>query len=77
MKKDELLKATALLYLKDALVKQEYESCAELLGSARNFGAEQGEIDEVIALSLRKSSKEGGKRAVFIKACLPAGREGK
>ena len=59
MKNNELLKVTSLLYFKDALLKQEYESCQELLDSAKNFGAEQSEIDEAIA-SYSRSGKPGG-----------------
>lgn len=56
---DSVLKVTALVYFKDALAKQEYETCPELLGSARRFGAQQSEIDEVIASVLR--GKPGGR----------------
>ena len=56
--REEILKVTALLYLKDALLKEEYEDCQELVDSARNFGAHQSEINEVIAVYLRE--KEGG-----------------
>ena len=55
---DEILKVTALLYLKEALFKEEYEDCKELVDSARKFGAQQGEINEVIAVYLR--DKAGG-----------------
>ena len=54
---DEVLKATALLYFKDALVKQEYETCAELAAVAREHGAAQSEINEVIAMYLRGSKR--------------------
>ena len=77
MKKNELLKVTALLYFKDALAQQEYESCAELVGSAKGFGAEQGEIDEVIALYLRGGKAGGPNEANRIKAHLQTLREGK
>jgi hypothetical protein len=54
MKKgDELLKVTALVYLKDALVKQEFETCEELIAIAKNFGAEQSEVTDVITSYLR------------------------
>ena len=56
--RDEILKVTALLYLKEALLKEEYEGCQELVDSARKFGAQQGEVNEVIAVTLRE--KEGG-----------------
>ena len=35
---DQLLKLTALLYLKEALVAQEYETCQELIDTAKNLG---------------------------------------
>ena len=50
---DGIHKATALLYLKEALLKEEYEGCKELADSARKFGAQQGEISKVIAAYLR------------------------
>lgn len=51
--RDEVLKATALLYFKDALFRERYEDCAELIRAAKGFGAEQAEISEVIAESNR------------------------
>jgi hypothetical protein len=59
MKKgDELLKVTALVYFKDALVKQEFEACDELVALAKNFGASTSEVEEVVTdfLSGRKSN---------------------
>ena len=50
---DGVLKFSALLYLTDALVKQEYESCAELIAVAKQLGAEQSEINDVLALHIR------------------------
>ena len=35
---DQILKVTALLYLKEALVNQEYETCQELIDTAKNLG---------------------------------------
>lgn len=46
---DELLKITALLYFKEALVKQEYEQCPALIATAKRFGANQVDIWNVIA----------------------------
>ncbi len=46
---DQILKVTALLYLKEALIKQEYESCRELIDTAKNLGVDQGDISAVIA----------------------------
>lgn len=45
---DNTLKVTALLYFKEALVKEQYETCAELLQSARGYGANPNEIHAVI-----------------------------
>ncbi len=46
---DQLLKLTALLYLKEALVDQRFESCRELIDTAKNVGVSQGDISAVIA----------------------------
>jgi len=46
---DELLKVTALLYFKEALVKQEFEDCPSLIATAKRYGATQPEIWNVIA----------------------------
>lgn len=45
---DELLKVTALLYLKEALVNQEYEQCPVLIKTAQRFGAGKQDIRKVI-----------------------------
>lgn len=46
---DHLLKTTALIYLKEALVHQRYEECPALIRSARGYGARQSEVRKVIA----------------------------
>jgi len=46
---DQLLKLTALVYLKEALIAQEYEKCQELVGTARKLGIDTGDITAVIA----------------------------
>ncbi len=46
---DQVLKLTALVYLNDALAAQEYETCRELIDTAKNLGVSQGEISAVIA----------------------------
>ena len=46
---DRVLKATSLLYFKDALLNQQYEDCAELIRTAKSFGAQPGEISRIIA----------------------------
>jgi hypothetical protein len=46
---DEILKVTALLYFKEALAAQKYESCQELIDTAKNLGVSPGDISAVIA----------------------------
>ena len=46
---DQLLKLTALLYLNEALIAQEYETCRELIDTAKKVGVNQGDISAVIA----------------------------
>ena len=45
---DQLLKVTALLYLQEALIAQEYETCQELIDTAKNLSVDQGDINAVI-----------------------------
>ena len=45
---DQILKVTALLYLKEALIAEEYESCRELIDTAKGLGVDQGGISDVI-----------------------------
>lgn len=61
---DALLKVTALLYLKEALLKEEYESCDELADNARNYGAEEGEIREVLAAAVQE--RRGGPKEASL-----------
>jgi hypothetical protein len=42
------IKLTALLYLKEALQRQRYEDCQELIGVAREFGAAEFEIKDLL-----------------------------
>ncbi len=42
------VKLTALLYLKEALLKERYEDCAELIHVAQDFGAADYEIDDLL-----------------------------
>ena len=46
---DRLLKLTALVYLKEALIAQEYETCQELIDTAKSLGVTPGDISAVIA----------------------------
>lgn len=42
------IKLTALLYLKEALVNQRYEECPAILDVAREFGALEYEIQDLL-----------------------------
>jgi hypothetical protein len=61
---DQILKLTALLYLKEALVAQEYESCQELIDTAKNLGVDPGDISAVIAdyLNANNPGRQKGNR---------------
>lgn len=59
---DEVLKVTALVYLQEALIKQRFEDCTELIASARKFGARPDEIKDVITGYL-KGGPEGRNEA--------------
>ena len=42
------VKLTALLYLKEALRKEQYEVCAEVIALAKEFGATASEIESLL-----------------------------
>ena len=42
------VKLTALLYLKEALIKERYEECAEIIAIALEFGAAVFEIQNLL-----------------------------
>jgi len=42
------VKLTALLYLKEALLREEYEVCAEFIATAKEFGAQAFEIQNLL-----------------------------
>lgn len=42
------VKLTALLYLRDALRRERYETCPEYIAVAREFGAVEREIEELL-----------------------------
>ena len=42
------VKLTALLYLKEALLKQRYELCPEIIAVAKEFGAASFEIQDLL-----------------------------
>ena len=42
------LKTTSLLYLKEALLKEQYEECAGIIATAKEFGAADWEIRHLL-----------------------------
>ncbi len=42
------VKLTALLYLKEALIREQYEKCAEIVAAAKEFGAQAFEIQDLL-----------------------------
>lgn len=42
------LKLTALLYLKEALLKQQYEVCKDIISTAKEYGAQDAEIRNLL-----------------------------
>lgn len=55
--RENLLKVTALLYLKEALYKEKYEECPELIEVAKRYGVEQEEIQKVISRHVLRLKK--------------------
>jgi len=52
---NEILKVTALIYLEDALEKEEFEQCPELIQKAQYFGAGRGDVQKILAKYARKA----------------------
>jgi len=48
------IKLTALLYLKEALLEERYEECAEFIAFAREFGAREFEVGALLEDPRRK-----------------------
>ena len=46
---DQALKATALLYLADALESEAFEQAPDIIQKAKGFGADQADIDTVLS----------------------------
>ena len=42
------VKLTALLYLKEALTKQQYEACPDIIAVAKEFGAAEVEVQDLL-----------------------------
>jgi len=47
------LKITALLYLREALLKEQYEKCREIIESAKELGADYREIQNILEVPSR------------------------
>ena len=47
------VKLTALLYLREALRRERYEECAQFVAVAKEFGAKDQEIEELLEDSRR------------------------
>ena len=64
---DQLLRLTALLYLNEALAAQQYETCTELIDTAKKLGVDQGDITTVITdyLNANNPGKQKGNRSRF------------
>ena len=43
------IKRTALIYLKEALLKERYEECKDMIDIAREFGAADKDITDILA----------------------------
>ena len=48
LKSSHPVKLTALLYLKEALFKEQYEKCPEIVSVAKEFGAEDFEVQDLL-----------------------------
>ena len=48
------LKITSLLYLKEALQKEQYEDCAGLIEKAKEFGARTDDVNQIIGSHIRQ-----------------------
>ena len=42
------VKLTALLYLKEALLKEQYELCSDFIATAKEFGATPYEVQDLL-----------------------------
>ncbi len=74
---DDILKVTALLYFTEALQQQQFEDCKALILAAKELGAEQAEIQEVIAAYLRGDQGGGNREAHRVKNRLRSIKEKK
>ncbi|MCA9398796.1 MAG: hypothetical protein KC618_03520 [Candidatus Omnitrophica bacterium] len=56
---EQVLRLTALVYLEEALILQEYERCPELIAKAKAFGASKRAIRRLLAGYARGSKRRG------------------
>ena len=66
LRTEDMLKLTALLYFREALIKEQFEDCAELVRTAKEYGADSRHIRAVIASTVRKD-KGGRTRVAYRK----------
>ena len=66
---EQALRVTALSYLKEALVKERYEECAQLIAVAKQYGVTVRDVKVEIARALRRLNA-GGKTAVPVKRII-------
>lgn len=59
---NQMVKATSLLYLKEALINEAYEECAQLIAVAKDNGADQKEISEAIDAHIKTVKGRYGKQ---------------
>lgn len=59
---DSVLKATSLIYLEEALNKEEYERCAELIKRAKDFGATGTEVRSILTGYIRGVKRNEAKK---------------
>ena len=58
-KSDDVLKVTALSYLEETLIKEQYELCADLIKAAKEYGADKKEVQAVLAQHIGKRIQGG------------------
>jgi hypothetical protein len=61
---EEARKAITLLYLEEALYKEQYEECAQIVQNARKLGAKDEEVRKVIGQFLKNKGKRPQREAV-------------
>lgn len=68
---DNILKTTALLYLREALFADKFEQCKELVEFARAFGAKVEEVVDIINEYITQKKAEVKKEVYHLRGvCL-------